>query len=145
MFFILSKVLYFLLYPISWILILWVWRWRSRTATTRKRLLISMIVLGIVFSNPFLYRSFVMSWQPVPKSLPDTAHYSAGIVLGGLSYYDKKDSGFFGPSADRFIQTANLYHRGIINKVLITGGTGNLMQRNHRKLFFSNRNSSAMA
>ena len=136
MFFILSKVLYVLLYPISWILILWVWRWRSRTATTRKRLLISMIVLGIVFSNPFLYRSFVMSWQPVPKSLPDTAHYSAGIVLGGLSYYDKKDSGFFGPSADRFIQTANLYHRGIINKVLITGGTGNLMQREPPEAIF---------
>lgn len=129
MFFIFSKVLYFLLYPISWILILWIWRWRSRAATTRKRLLTGMIVLVIVFTNPFLYRSFVMSWQSAPRSLPDSAHYNVGIILGGLSSYDKKNQGFFSPAADRFIQTANLYHRGIINKILITGGTGNLLQR----------------
>lgn len=136
MFFILSKVLYFLLYPISWILILWVWRWRSRNAATRKRLLIGMIAVAVVFTNPFLYRSFIMTWQPAPKLLPDSAHYSTGIILGGLSSYDKKDQGFFSPAADRFIQTANLYHRGIIHKILITSGSGNLLQREPPEAIF---------
>ncbi len=129
MFFILSKVLYFLLFPISWIILLLIWRWRAKSATTRKRLLLLTVLIIVVFSNPFIYRSLMRAWQPAPVAISDTAHYSTGIVLGGLAYFDKNNRGFFSDAADRFIQTANLYHRGIIKKILVTGGTGNLLQR----------------
>jgi uncharacterized SAM-binding protein YcdF (DUF218 family) len=77
-----------------------------------------------------------MYWQSAPVSMPDTARYSTGIILGGLSGYDRKNQGFFSLAADRFIQTANLYHRGIIEKILITGGTGSLLQREPPEAFF---------
>jgi uncharacterized SAM-binding protein YcdF (DUF218 family) len=34
-----------------------------------------------------------------------------------------------GSNVDRFIQTANLYHRGIIKKIIVSGGTGSLIQK----------------
>jgi vancomycin permeability regulator SanA len=100
-----------------------------------KKLRIAAIVIAVLFTNPLLYRSLVLQWQPGPVSLDSTQKYSAGIVLGGMAGYDKYDRGYFGGSADRFIQTANLYHRGIIQKIIISGGTGSLRQNEPPKPF----------
>ena len=128
MFFILSKVLYFLLVPFWWIVILLVWMYFSKSPLRRKRLRIAAILITVVFTNPFLFYLMVMGWQTPPISLPSGSNYEAGIVLGGIAGYDKNQRGHFGGNADRFIQTANLYHRGIIKKIIITGGTGSLSQ-----------------
>ncbi|MDB5211836.1 MAG: hypothetical protein JWQ30_2663 [Sediminibacterium sp.] len=128
MFFVLSKVLLFLLFPFSWIIVLLIWRWRSKNQRTKKRLLVLVISILILFTNPFLYRTIVMLWQPAPIQLTANRKFDAGIVLGGLAGYDKNGQGHFGNNADRFIQIANLYHRNIINKIIVTGGTGNLNQ-----------------
>ncbi|MEO8172196.1 MAG: YdcF family protein [Sediminibacterium sp.] len=128
MFFILSKILFFLLVPFWWIVILLIWRWRSKNQKVRKRLLTLTVVILIFFTNPFLYRQTVMLWQPAPVTLTAGKIYDAGIVLGGMAGYDKNEVGHFGGGADRFIQIANLYHRGIIKKIIVTGGTGKLNQ-----------------
>lgn len=102
-----------------------------------KRLLFKMIVIiAVVFTNPFIYRSMVKLWQPQPSNVPALKTYEAGIVLGGMSGYDKYNRGFFGNNADRFIQTANLYHRGIIKKIIISGGTGTLSQTEPPESYF---------
>lgn len=128
MFFILSKVLFFLLMPFWWIVILLVWMRLSKSPHTKKRLLTLAIIIGIVFTNPWLYRTAVLAWQPEPVQLPAGKIYETGIVLGGMAGYDKYERGHFGDASDRFIQTANLYHRGIIKRILITGGIGSLDQ-----------------
>jgi uncharacterized SAM-binding protein YcdF (DUF218 family) len=128
MFFVLSKLLFFLLMPFWWMMILLIMMWFSKSAGTKKKLLIAVIVIGIVFTNPWLYKTAVLAWQPEPVSLPAGKSYEAGIVLGGMAGHDKYDRGYFGDAADRFIQTANLYHRGIIKRILITGGLGTLSQ-----------------
>jgi uncharacterized SAM-binding protein YcdF (DUF218 family) len=71
----------------------------------------------------------VQMWQPDPVDLPSGKTYDAGILLGGMSGSDKNNRGYFGDNADRFIQTANLYHRGIIKKIIVSGGTGSLIQK----------------
>jgi hypothetical protein len=43
-----------------------------------------------------------------------------------LAGYDKYNQGHFGENADRFIQTANLYHRASSKKIIISGGNGTL-------------------
>lgn len=129
MFFILSKILYFLLVPFWWIVILWVWYKLSKTGKVKKRLSILILILVVVFTNPYLYRILVASWQPAPVTLTSKVSYEAGILLGGMSDYDKNEQGYFGNNADRFIQTANLYHRGIIKKIIVSGGTGSLSQQ----------------
>ncbi len=128
MFFILSKVLYFLLVPFWWIIILLIWRSFSKSPALKKRLLVLIITISIVFTNPFIYRYLVMKWQADPAKLPAGKSYEAGILLGGLAGYDKNERGYFGNNADRFIQTANLYHQGIIKRIIVSGGTGKLSQ-----------------
>jgi uncharacterized SAM-binding protein YcdF (DUF218 family) len=129
MFFILSKVLFFLLVPFWWILLLLVLARFSKRQVIRKRLWMICIAILVVFTNPFLYRKMVQMWQPDPVDLPSGKTYDAGILLGGMSGSDKNNRGYFGDNADRFIQTANLYHRGIIKKIIVSGGTGSLIQK----------------
>lgn len=136
MFFILSKIFFILLVPFWWIIILLIWRKFSRSAVTKKRLGVIIIFLLIIFTNPFIYRSAVTAWQPAPVTVPANSKFEAGIVLGGMAGYDKYDHGYFGGNADRFIQVANLYHRGIIKKVVVTGGTGKLQQDEPAEAFF---------
>jgi uncharacterized SAM-binding protein YcdF (DUF218 family) len=136
MFFILSKLLLFLLMPFWWILLLLVWIYFTKKAVIKKRLWTTIILILVVFTNPFLYRSLVAAWQPNPVELPAGKTYEAGILLGGMSGYDKNDKGFFGDASDRFIEAANLYHRGIIKKIIITGGTGELLQQGPPESYF---------
>ena len=136
MFFILSKVLFFLLVPFWWIVLLFIWMRFSRSPRRKRQLLTAIIIIAVAFTNPWLYGTTVLAWQPEPVTIPNTNTYDAGIVLGGLSGYDKYNRGYFGDNADRFIQTANLYHRGIIKKILITGGNGTLSGNEPAEAFF---------
>jgi uncharacterized SAM-binding protein YcdF (DUF218 family) len=129
MFFILSKLLSVFLSPVCWIVLLLVWRWLTKSLRTKKRLVIIVFLIALLFTNPFIYRSLVKAWQSPPHQLATATTFEAGILLGGLSYYDQYNQGFFSDASDRFIQAANLYHRGIIKKILVSGGTGNLLQR----------------
>eukprot|EP01136_Pigoraptor_vietnamica_P020440 Opistho-1_new@69345 len=56
-----------------------------------------------------------------------------------MAGYDKYDRGYFGGSADRFIQTANLYHQGIIKKIIVTGGTGTIRQKEPAEAIYLNK------
>lgn len=129
MFFVLSKVLYFLLIPFWWIVLLLLLRLVIHNAKWKKNLGIMAMLIAVVFTNPYLHRKANLAWQPAPVDLPANKSYEAGILLGGMAGYDKNDRGYFGTSADRFIQTANLYHQGIIKKIIVTGGTGSLLQK----------------
>lgn len=98
----------------------------TKKNTTKKKLQIVLIAIFILFSNPFLYRTAMMQWQPKPVDLNSQKVYDAGILLGGFSGYDKANRGYFNITSDRFIQTTNLYHQGIIKKIIMTGGDGSL-------------------
>lgn len=128
MFFILSKVFLGLLFPFFWIVILFIWSWHSKKPIVKKRLRALIILIFLLFSNQFFFRSMVTIWQPTPTKIPVHLTYHAGILLGGLAGFDKNKRGYFGNSADRFIQAANLYHQGIIQKIIVSGGTGSLDQ-----------------
>lgn len=129
MFFILSKLFYFLLAPISWIFILFVVRFAVKSIAIKRKITFIIIAISIIFSNPFIYRSLVISYQPEPVELDKNSKFSVGILLGGLSMYDKNDVGYFVSSSDRFIQTANLYHSGNIQKIIVSGGSGVLFKK----------------
>ncbi len=136
MFFILSKILYFLLVPFYWIIILLIWRWFSKNQALKKRLLILAILFLVVFTNPCIYNMSNLAWQSKPINLSTDKKYEAGILLGGMAGYDKNNRGYFGDNADRFIQTANLYHQRIIKKIIVSGGTGSLNQEEPAEAFF---------
>lgn len=129
MFFILSKLLYFLLAPISWIFILLIVRLVVKSSSIKRKISVCIIIISVVFSNPFIYRSLVIFYQPKKLDLDKNIRFSVGILLGGLSMYDKNNVGYFVESSDRFIQTANLYHSGYIKKIIVSGGSGILIKK----------------
>ncbi len=127
MFFILSKLLLFLLIPFTWIMILLVCIYFVKSARLKRRLIILTISIAVIFSNPWLYKKVTLAWQTPSKTFSAQEQYEVGILLTGMIQFDKYNKGYFGASADRFVQTATLYHTGKIKKILVTGGSGSLL------------------
>lgn len=123
LFYLLSKFVGFFLAPAHWILLLIIAAFFIRRQPTKRYLLVAAFIIFIVFSNKALFNEAIISWQPSPKELTDSAGYSAAILLGGMSQADKNGRGFFTEASDRFIQAVQLYHRGVVKKVLITGAS----------------------
>lgn len=79
-------------------------------------------------SNSFLVDECFRAWEPTTPDydLMDTK-YEGAIVLGGIGDPDlrlKKIN--FGHSGDRLFQTISLYHKGRIDKIIFTGGSGSI-------------------
>ncbi len=123
MFFILSKLLLFLITPSFWIIALLVWSFFTKKERRKRILRVIVLCLFIVFSNPLLLNVLVRAWQAEPVQLAPGKTYSAAIHLGGISMTDQERRMFFGPFADRFIQATKLYHIGAVQNIVVTGGS----------------------
>ncbi len=130
MFFILSKVLLFLIQPTSWLVGLSIWAIRVKNPKKKRFILRGVFFMSVVLTNPFvLHQTFrLYETPPVPiTALRDT--FDIGIVLGGFSNFktDATDRLNFNDAANRLIDAIFLYKKGIVRKLLITGGDGNLL------------------
>lgn len=126
MFFILSKILYYLAMPFPWlfILLLLVYRYRNRPKP-RNRILVTSIVLFFLLTNRFLANQTLQAWEYAPLPTDSVPAAEVGILLGGMVNQDLDliDRPNYTNNADRIIQTAHLYKVGKIRKILVTGGT----------------------
>ncbi len=127
MFFILSKVLLYFIFPLTWVMVLAICSIVVKNTRRKKNLRIAAVVIFYLFSNNFLLNLFARAWDAPPVTLPVGSHYSCAIVLGGFTSADKNEQGYFNTAADRFIQGVKLYKQGIVSHVLITGGNGNII------------------
>jgi uncharacterized SAM-binding protein YcdF (DUF218 family) len=127
MFFIASKLLSFLIKPIIWVFILLIGALIFKAK--RRKLLIYTISIFWVFSNGFLADEAARVWETSPKSISSLTHnYKYGIVLGGYSSYNKEIQHIdFNDSGDRLISAIELYKLGKIDKIIISGGNGELI------------------
>jgi len=123
--FIIGKIFLLLLKPLTWILILFIIAMITKNSKRQKRLLIVSILILIFFSNPFIFRAISTKYEAKPINLSNT--YSAGIVLGGFVYIENGEARF-SRACDRFIQAALLYKKGIIKKIIFSGGSGNTLE-----------------
>lgn len=133
MYFILSKVLLFLIYPLVWIVVLLIIGFITKNKKHKKRIFIATAVLFYIMTNSFLFNHFARMWDIPPYPPNNTRTYSCGIVLGGFVTEDKDGNGHFNSSADRFIQGIRLLSIGKISHLLITGGSGSLIQGKFRE------------
>ena len=117
MFFIASKLLAFLSKPIIWIFLLLI---SSLIFKNKMRqLLFTLLITFYFFSNSFIADSCARLWE-VPRFNPTTT-YDVGIVLGGVSDYDKITKAHnFNKHADRLMDAEQLYHKGIIKKIMLS-------------------------
>lgn len=135
--FLLSKIFFLFLAPFVWLMILLACYFIVKKPSNKRRIKIAAISIALIFSNPFVYHNFVLWYQAKPVELSQHQQFQVGILLGGLSGYDKHNKGFFTESSDRFIETVQLYHQGIIKKILISGGNGTFRNQPPETKFLS--------
>ncbi|MDB4835545.1 YdcF family protein [Cyclobacteriaceae bacterium] len=101
------------------------------------RLVWSSMGLLYICSN-FMFVNWVLNtWEVQPLPFP-TRQYDVAIVLTGVTDNSRtpKDRVYFNRGAERITTPLELYKKGIVKKILITGGT------NH---FYDNERPSAEA
>jgi uncharacterized SAM-binding protein YcdF (DUF218 family) len=135
MFFVLSKILSFLIVPFYWILILLIWLLFTKSKINKRRITIAVIIIAILFSNDFIYTKVLLAYQSYPSTLKQKT-YSTGIVLGGMAGVNNKGSWLFGNGVERFIAAEELYHQKIIQKIIVTGGSGDLLNQTYKEAPF---------
>jgi uncharacterized SAM-binding protein YcdF (DUF218 family) len=126
MYFVLSKVLLFLLSPLLWVFVLIVVAFAVKRRPLKKRLFVGAIVLLYVLSIPLFINLLAHAWSLRPALEKPAKVYSCAIVLGGFSSANKEGQGFFNGAADRFIQGVKLVFTKEVSHILISGGNGNL-------------------
>jgi uncharacterized SAM-binding protein YcdF (DUF218 family) len=135
--FLLGKLFLLLLKPLTWILILFMIALLTKNLKRRKRLLLTAFFLLLFVSNPFFFRLLARTYEKKPVILRSNEKYEAGIVLGGfVSYNVKTEEAFFNPASDRFIETALLYKKGNIGKIIVAAGNGYVVKHNFQEASF---------
>ncbi len=127
MFFVLSKVLLFLLSPFFWLALAIGLYFYTKREPLKKRLKWFAIIWFFFFSNTFIFLETVRLWEVPGTKINQTKHYDVGIVLGGMAEYNNDlEVLSVRRSGDRMIQALSLYHAGKIDKILISGDSGHL-------------------
>jgi uncharacterized SAM-binding protein YcdF (DUF218 family) len=128
MFFYASKMLSFVLSPLTWVFGLLLAAVVVRKERRSGKLLIAATVVLYLCSNSFLVDECYRAWEPVTEDhdLLDTK-YDGAIILGGLGNVDlrlKKIN--FSMSADRLFQVLPLYYNKRVRRIIFTGGSGSI-------------------
>ncbi|MEP7171264.1 MAG: YdcF family protein, partial [Bacteroidota bacterium] len=136
MFFILSKILYFIFSPLNWIITILLIGLFSKKPRRKKNFITTGIVLLILFTNPFILNISIHAWEiPSCRIGSIKEAYDVGVVLGGaMRYYNSEmDRVVYGSSVDRLIQSISLYREGKIKKILVSGGSGLLLLQQYKE------------
>ena len=119
MFFILSKLLYYFLSPLMWILILAVFSWKSNNLKRKKVLTWITIASVYLFTQTIILSEMYRLWDTSPRPISEVKKYEIGIVLSGMAHYNHYTNSLqINRSADRIWQALNLYHAKKIQKIL---------------------------
>ena len=132
MFFVLSKLVGFLANPFWWILLLIAAGWFFKTGKLKKRMYLGAFLVFLIFTNPLLFRLVSGLWEgDLQKAETMRGKSDVCVVLGGMSVYHEPTGRIrFTQSADRILQAVDLYEKGIVKKIVITGGTARLIRKN---------------
>ena len=130
MFFVLSKVLAFLSSPLIWIVGLLIWSLLTKAQKRKRKLLIGGLLTLYITSNPLVFNLSLFLWEEIPSKV--TERYDAAIVL--LGFTDLKqlpdDRVHVSQSVNRITQLVPLYKGGVIDKILLSGGTPSIAKMN---------------
>jgi uncharacterized SAM-binding protein YcdF (DUF218 family) len=126
MFFILSKTLYFLVMPITLVVMAFLlcvfWK------RFRKQFFIAGFGLLLLFTNLFIGNLLLLAWEVQPQPISSLSEYPVGIVLGGITAdKEPRDRSHVVGDADRILHAIQLYREGKIEKILLSGGSGKLL------------------
>ena len=108
----------------------------TKNRTKSKKLVATALIFLYIFANPLLINELLLWWETPPTSISTVKIHDVGILLTGGIINDEKlpqENIFLGKSADRIAQTIELYKKGKINKILISGGEISVLGKTHKK------------
>jgi len=129
MFYVISKVLFFLTNPSTWIFGLLLLAVFTKRKQLKRMSLILSISLFYFFSNEFILEKINASWEYEIGyySSIENQHFEAAVVLGGYSSYAPAAHQVnFGDAGDRFFTGIKVLEAGIADKLILSGGHGRL-------------------
>ena len=133
MFFFLSKILLFLTYPLTWILVLLIFAYVYRYKSISRKLVLTAISIFFIFSNSFIYNQTMKHWEG-ENEFQLKPSFPVVVILGGYSGWNKSHQSVeFYESSDRLIKGIEVYKKGIANKILISGGSGLVLQQDEKE------------
>ena len=135
MFFVFSKILVFLIKPFTWAVILMVWSLLAKPIKKKKKLLIASLIILILFSNSYLFSEIARAWERGRDSYVEET-YDAAIVIGGYASLDEKDRVNFHEASGRLWHAIALYKSKKVNKIILTGGSGNVLYKTNKESDF---------
>ena len=125
MFFLFSKIFSFLIDPFFWIIAFLLFSFFHRRKYLRRRFLTFGLLFLLIFSNSFIYNFINEKWCVKPNSLK--TEYDYGILMGGMiNLRSDENNILFSNNNDRLLNTLDLFSKGIIKKILISGASGSL-------------------
>jgi uncharacterized SAM-binding protein YcdF (DUF218 family) len=135
MFFILSKTLNYLVMPLTIIALCLLLSVLIKQKKWQKWLRIGGLVLLLIFSNEFIANEVMKAWEINGRPYDTISHYKLGIVLTGavIPEIQPDDRVYFNKGVDRVIHTVQLYKLGLIENILVSGGSGRLIDINERE------------
>jgi uncharacterized SAM-binding protein YcdF (DUF218 family) len=137
MFFVLSKILAYLIMPFVIIWCLFVASAVVRKQSLKKILFYIGLSLLLFCSNDFIVNEVTMLWEvPITPFKEMKKNYAWAILLTGVTRNDQgmlNDRVYLGRGADRITHTVQLYKLGRVKKILVSGGNGNLTPRDRKE------------
>ena len=135
MFFILSKLVSFLVSPLTWIIGFLFIALLSRNQKRKKKFLLASVISLLLFSNSFLFDECMRLWEiPITQNNELDSVYDAAIVLSGILEYDAINERIqFNRRNDRLMQAMLLYKNGRVRKLFFSGGSGSLAHRSKKE------------
>lgn len=128
MFFFFSKALNFLIDPTCWIFMTLLLAIFAKKPGWRKTGLISAFLFFLLFTNPIMANWVLRMWEYPYTPKDELPLVETAVVLGGMTqdHTSSPDQINFSPSADRIMEPLTLYQDGLIQKIIISGGSGEL-------------------
>lgn len=135
MFFILSKTVSHLIMPLTLVMGCLVISGIIKQERWRRRLFLAGVILLFIFSNEFIANELMKSWEIETKAYDSMRKYKLGIVLTGTVIPQRMpdDRVYFSKGADRIVHTVQLYKLGLIGKILVSGGSGRIVDIKERE------------
>ncbi|MFQ3576539.1 MAG: YdcF family protein [Cytophagales bacterium] len=132
MFFFLSKTINALIFPTTWLFVLLLWSLFK--PKLRKKLLITSVILLLVYGNYAIANFCIKCWEGEATNVDNLEKHDLAVVLTGVTT-ESKDSNrvFFSRGADRITHAFQLWSLGKVEKILITGGKGGIIENEHER------------
>lgn len=135
MFFILSKTIHYLTMPFVLICLFFLISVLVKNSKWKKRFFWSGFIFLFFFSNEFILNEVLKRWEVKPTPFSEVSQpYEWAVVLTGVTQFaeDRPDDRvYFQKGADRVTHAVHLYKLGLVKNILITGGSGRLVDVGH--------------